>query len=435
MMTPPKSHVWPILFILALYGVFATVYAVVTPYRSPGYLVTMRQVVPDYGAPDERAHANYVARLLRGEGFGILRPNDPEGGENYQSHQPPLYYVLAAGWSRLVGADPQDAQLGQRVRYLNVVIGIATALGVYFAALWGTGNSAVAASAMAVGALMPMQLALCGAVSNDPLLIALCSWALAACAFGLRYGWTLARAAALGGLVGFALLTKTSALALAPAVVIALLWGQRRAESPGSAARHILVAAGIAAALVGPWWIRNAMVYGDPLAMNAFRASFTGTAQAADFILAFGAYDYWVRWVGWWTLRSFFGAFGYMDIFWPSPLYAFLAALGAVWALLGAMAWRRKQLPGATGFLIVASTFLCVVLAQFLYFNTIYFQGQARYLYPAIVPIACALGTGAWVMTGKRAWTWAILALGLLCLNVYSIKVVVEAFLTRAVNS
>lgn len=434
MTKPPRSDVWPVLLILVLYGVFATAYALVTPYRSPGYLSTTRQVVPDYGAPDERAHANYVARLLRGEGVGVLRPDDPQGAEHYQFHQPPLYYILAAGWCRLVGVDPQDAQTGRWLRFLNVMIGMATALGIYFAASWGLGSAAIARCAVGIGALMPMHLALCAAVSNDPLLIALCTWAIAICAFGLRFGWTASRAAVLGLVVGLALLTKTSSLALAPAVLIALLWGQRRSEGASPRARLVLMAAGIAALLAAPWWLRNFSVYGDPLAMNAFRASFTGTAQAGDFILAFGAYDYWIRWVGWWTLRSFFGAFGYMDIFLPSPLYAVLGVLSGLCGAIGAWSWWKDRAFSVRGFTGAATLFVVVVLTQFVYFNTVYFQGQGRYLYPAIAPIACALATGVWIVMRRATWCWLLPTVGLVVLNAYCLRVVADAFALRAVN-
>jgi 4-amino-4-deoxy-L-arabinose transferase-like glycosyltransferase len=434
MTKPPKSDTWPILLVLLLYGVFATAYALVTPYRSPGYLATTRQVVPDYGAPDERAHANYVARLLGGEGLGVLRPDDPQGAEHYQFHQPPLYYVLAAGWCRLVGADPQDAETGRRLRFLNVSIGVATALGIYFAAIWGLGNVGIARCAMAVGALMPMHLALCAAVSNDPLLIALSSWTIATCAYGLRFGWSAKRAVLLGVVVGLALLTKTSALALVPAAFVALLWGQRRSESLSRRTRMVLIAAGTAAVLVVPWWARNLAVYGDPLAMNAFRASFTGTAQAEDFILAFGAYDYWTRWVGWWTLRSFFGAFGYMDIFLPSPLYVVLTVLSGLCGVVGAWSWWKDRAAPMRGFTLVATIFFIVVIAQFIYFNTVYFQGQGRYLYPAVAPIACALATGVWIAMRKAGWCWLLPTIGLVALNLYCLRVAADGFAMRAVS-
>ncbi len=64
-----------------------------TPYRSGGVLLGQRdpatgqpQQVSDVGAPDERQHANYTLKLVRGEGFPVLDPNDPNLIENYQAH-------------------------------------------------------------------------------------------------------------------------------------------------------------------------------------------------------------------------------------------------------------------------------------------------------------------------------------------------------------
>ena len=92
----------PLGLILFTFAVLASWYATTTPYRQPGHLMNQRgpdgrpAQIPDIGAPDDRQHANYIHHLLNTNSFPVLRPDSPDLGETYQSHQPPLYYLLAA---------------------------------------------------------------------------------------------------------------------------------------------------------------------------------------------------------------------------------------------------------------------------------------------------------------------------------------------------
>ena len=175
------------LVVLAYLG-FAAFYAVKTPYRTPGLLLNQgRALVPDIGAPDERQHVNYVTRLLDGQGFPVLVPGSPDLGETYQAHQPPLYYVLAAGFAKVVG-------VGAQLRWLNILIGIGTLLGVFYLAKWGFEDEWLGVVAAMVAGLMPMFVALHAAVGNDPLLFLLCTWTAALCARGVRKGWSVSLA-------------------------------------------------------------------------------------------------------------------------------------------------------------------------------------------------------------------------------------------------
>jgi 4-amino-4-deoxy-L-arabinose transferase-like glycosyltransferase len=417
---------WPLMLLLLLYAILALRLAAVTPYRQAGVLLHQRSqgaslAVPDVGAPDERQHANYIAHLREGKGFPVLVPGSPDLGETYQSHQPPLYYLLAAGWSRLVGADPTDPEAGFRLRLLNILVGAGTVVGVFMACLWGLGpgrGEAVGLAASAVAALMPMVLALNAAVGNDPLLYLLCTWTVAICLGAVRTGWTAKGPVLAGVLAGLAMLTKTSALALLPTIALAL-WlspAPERGAGMHPKVRALLLAFVPFLVLAAPWWMRNNALYGDPLAMRAFNAAFVGSPQAAAFVAAFGPWGYWVEMVGWWTLRSFFGAFGYMDIFLPVPVYA--VATGIALVLAGAWIWQWARGPKEErAFHRVVLAFLVVVGLLFVQFNMTYFQGQARYLYPAIASIAIVFGVGAVRLVGR--WAWAVLAGLLLALDLY----------------
>jgi 4-amino-4-deoxy-L-arabinose transferase-like glycosyltransferase len=247
----------------------------------------------------------------------------------------------------------------------------------------------------------------------------------------MRHGWTLKIALLIGLLAGLALLTKSSGLALLPALGVAWLVSGRRSEKPLATGLATLAVPLLVAA---PWLMRNTSLYGDPLGLRIFKEAFVGSAQASMFTGTVGPIAYWSDWVLWWTSRSFIGAFGYMDIFLANPLY--LAALAIVGVLvLGQLVGRSREskplVPGASLFL---TAFFFVIVALFVQFNLTYFQGQARYLFPAIAPIAVALGAGAVNLSQRRpALGWALPLAALVCLNVYVLTTVLpEAFAIRA---
>jgi hypothetical protein len=228
--------------------------------------------------------------------------------------------------------------------------------------------------------------------------------------------------------------------------------------------------------------VRNQKLYGDPLAVKAFNAAFVGSpkpetvvvperifvdqdpvyiaaaeraadanpeATAQETIDAIvtdvgltpaAKFDYWVDWVGWWTGRSFVGVFGYMDVFLlergspqTSPtLYrvclAVLLLLAVGWALS-----LRAGLDGPSKAVHATNAALLLVVAVlFVRFNLQYFQGQARYLYPAIAPLAIGFGLGLSHWMGRRkAWAWGVAALALAVLQLIAVQALSAGFEAR----
>ncbi len=137
--------------------------------------------------------------------------------------------------------------------------------------------------------------------------------------------------------------------------------------------------------------------------------------------------DYWTDWVGWWTARSFVGVFGYMDVFlldapdmtWSDTTYrvailCFLA-IAAGWGFS-----LRSGLDGPSKAVVwTHAALLLVVFLLFVRFNLQYFQGQARYLYPAIGPITIGLAGGLCHLLGRhKLWAWVVVAALLACLQI-----------------
>lgn len=428
----------------ALHILLAVFYANLTPYRTGGYLFVTQSrawsAVPDIGAPDERQHANYVLEILGGRGLPVYRVNVPDPAnpghmtrnphldEVYEFHQAPLFYLLDAAFGKLAGVDAvsgQDSRIGVRLRYLNALFGALTVLGVYFLALWGLGKRDLAFLAAAIAALLPMNVALSGAVSNDPLLFALCTWCLAVSARALRDGWTVGRLMGVGVLVGLALLTKATALILFPVMLVAFLL---RKPMPLLACASF----GISFLLALPWWIRNMQLYGDPLGLKAFQELFAAAPKAADLIAFVGPFGYWINFVGWWTARSFFGVFGYMDIFLnergysysdgPNTLYRLLVVLAIV-ACIGFVQALRHESGGREAKVHwLNATLFGLVTLMFLRYNYSFFQGQARYFFPAVGPISVGLALGTLHLAKRsRRVVIGVVTVGLLILNAYAL--------------
>jgi len=471
-----------LIALIAAHIALATTYAFITPYRKAGILMGQRdpktggpQAVVDVGAPDERQHVNYVIHLLQGKGFPVFSPSDPHLGEDYQSHQPPAFYILCAAWSRMVGVTDLTTQdAGPKLRLLNVLIGAGTVLGCFFLAYWGLRRSDVALCAAAFTAFLPMFTALAGAVSNDPLLIMLCTWILALTARCLRNGWAWKQLLLIGILTGIAMLTKTTALALAPVLILAGFLAYRfpahvsddetdHDTLPGRYLARptfamIVVTAVFALVIVGPWWIRNQKLYHDPLAIGAFNDAFKLSAQKSQIVAMIDATDpggssevtYWKDYIGWWTSRSFFGVFGYMDIWLnergtsftgvspkgaaPNTLYRMLLAFTVLCFLGWILAIGKDEWKDTRSVQILNLAFFLVVLLLFVRFNMQYFQAQARYLFPALGPISCGIGIGlTQLLSNRRELALPVVAAIFLGVNAYAISQLPYEFAKRTV--
>ncbi len=441
-----KGAFWVALLIAIIHVALAIVYATETPYRTPGKIfIYAHATSSDIGAPDERQHANYIQTILDGKGFPVFKPGTAETGEHYEDHQPPLYYLAATGFAKLVGVSGVSEFGAVRLRWLNAAIGGATVVGVFFLGLWGLGRDDVALGAAAITAFLPMNCALSGAISNDPLLFMICTWTLAVCAVGIRQGWSMRLALATGILAGLGILTKTTAVALLPVLLLAVLMPQKKRPSLGmfgAAVLSILV-------ISGPWLVRNQSLYGDLLALRAFNQAFTGSRQKEQQIEQIKYEDavadspaspemqYWRDWVGWWTARSFFGVFGYMDIWLNEsgspyqrqgnaqdpPNIAYRLLVGVTLILLAAwlVSLFRGDWKEARGVQVLNGAFLALIVLLFVRFNMQYFQGQGRYLYPAIGPISLALSVGCFVLLKDRGRVAVSIVAGIfLLVNVFA---------------
>jgi len=415
---------WLLPAIILAYLILATLYAVYTP---------------DWQAPDEPAHYNYIKYLAEQHRFPILKPGDypaayleeikherfpPEmsiAPIRYEFHQPPLYYLLAVPVYTLF----EGALLP--VRLLSVALGAFLLLVVSWTVRTLVPHRPMLAlAATAFVAFLPMHLAMTAAVNNDTLAELLLATALL---LSIRYlklpGSSLGQREGvrllilLGITTGLCFLTKSAVYVVVPLVllVIALkhLWVEN-ASLRGSLMAGVVYV--VPAFLMGlPWWLRNIALYGglDFLGLGRHDEVVAGQLRTAEFVAGRGfgmlVHDFSLT-----SFHSFWGQFGWMGVLLDERIYQALVILSAL-ALTGFLIWAvrtwrsratQPQWQWASGLLLVASGTL--TLAAYLWYNTQFVQHQGRYLFTALIPIGLAVALG-WRETLRRERAWPLAAL------------------------
>jgi 4-amino-4-deoxy-L-arabinose transferase-like glycosyltransferase len=293
-------------------------------------LAWMVSLPPAHG-PDEVAHLAYVEHVAQERSLPSLRFS-ADGGWS-EGHQPPLYYLVAALLSPLVGT-------GWGVRWLSLVMGAGSVLAYYGLArrLTGISKTEAALLASATG-LLPMFSFLTATVNNGAmvqLLVALVLW------LGVEpWKWRGARSLWMGALVGGAVLSKMSGLFLIPYLICA--WGRLYLDHSlswkdvlGTSGRLLLVVTVVA----GWWFWRNWLLYGDTLGWQQQMASAQTLVRRERLN---PAYIYAVTIELW---RSFWAAFGPSARQTAPPSVYILLSLLVAPGLGGLVASRWPGSPG-----------------------------------------------------------------------------------------
>ena len=156
-----------------------------------------------YEDDDEQAHTQYIEYVVRNDSIPHISTVNLQ-----ESHQPPLYYLLAAGWQELLhipaftpvvvrehNKDPfipnrlmlshdytatqhREAVYLHELRLLSVLFGLGTVLLTYAGAKVIGMRESVALAAGLFVALLPRELVVSTSVTNDALVIPLCAAAL-----------------------------------------------------------------------------------------------------------------------------------------------------------------------------------------------------------------------------------------------------------------
>ena len=397
--------------------------------------------VPLDKSPDESAHWQYIEYLASNRELPVFKAEMVPPAPGYEFHQPPLYYALAApGWAVL----PAGVQ-NIWARVVSLICGALTLIFIWKSArLLFPADRSIAILSTAFAALWPLHLAVSAGSNNDALGGL---WAAALFWCGARVtlrGSNLRDAALMGLLVGLGALTKNTVLVVAAVMLVALVAAAPREKSP-SRVVNLLVALGVAAAVAGPWWARNTLLYGDPLALTVFSQAATagtpGLAQiSADW---FTALVYWraLVWLVFMTAWGFFGgvnsameATGAFNFDGPQvrAIWLPLVAVFALAPVVSLAGWRRVRASleltptqkRVLWFWLFGLVLVGLAWLQFAYAHRS--GGQARYLHPALLPM-CVLGAAGWraLWGAGRAFKIASWAFGALLLLMTLLNVLV----------
>jgi len=424
-------------------------------------------VVPLFEAPDEVWHFSFV-RVLATEWALPVQPTEGKDPWLREAGQPPLYYLVAAppialldtsdfpGFVRFNVAHPAVTP-GVRSQAPNIFIHthqetfpyrggvLAVHVARLLSVLWGAGTVVgtyllareilsdrpeLALLAASITAFNPHFLFISSVVNNDVCAACVCTFALwLAVRVASETGLLTRNLVSLGLVLGLASLTKMSALALFPlaALALGLAWWRERDT------RALLVRGGVAfglAGLVGWWYLRNWLLYGDPLAWGVWLSDLPPSRFGPMEIvrqLGHVATSYWSPYDGLFPRA----------VFWGLGLLVVLAAAG--WAgLIGRRLWREKRSGKSAQGLLLAGVWFLLLFASLVKYMVTTPSDEGRLLFPGIAAFSLLLALGLETAVarsfdelrtrpfdGLRAWRWAatarvVVAGGLLLLAIAS---------------
>lgn len=400
---------------------------------------------PILEAPDEHWHYQVVREIAVNHGLPVVQA-DAHQPFAHEGLQPPLYYLVGAAliaWmppaelDRLPAPNPfarigepaagtndnrnafvhtADAEFPFRgaalaihlLRLYSVLLGAGTVIFTYLLARELLGDVTVEASrrlapttpfpahreamallAAAFVALLPQFLFISGAISNDNLAVFFSAAALWLVARLLRTGLSLRSGLVLGLLVGGALLSKLSTIALMGLVVLAMAYLALRTREWRAAIQFGIVVVVATVVVAGWWYLRNLQLYGELYPFTPI-AALVGSRPTAP-----GLWQ-WLVSESEGLRLSTWGVFGWFNILAAPWFYRFFDAL----ALLGAAGLvyavvRRRLFSFGLALLPIWIVVCAVALWRY---SSLIVSTQGRLLFPALP---------AWAVL----WTFGLAAL------------------------
>lgn len=419
-------------------------------------------VNPLFEAPDEQHHY-FTARQIAKTGRLPVATDDTLARQ--EAAQPPLYYLLSALLVAPIDTAPAEPTLwanpyvrpghfdsvininsyvhtpveawpwrgytlaAHLVRFFSVLLGLGTLVCIYASGrlLWSYASHR-ALMATALVAFLPQYIFLHSAVTNDVLIIFLCSavlWQLIRLWVDRITSWRLL---ALGLTLGLAVLSKTTGLLLlvpTGLVIVLLVWRDGRWTRFAEYAALVLVPV----ILLSGWlfW-RNWTLYEDFLAVKVFVERAGGDRH---FTLRQVLYDLDRVW------QSAIAVFGWMNLVAPRWVYLVwdaLVVLGVVGLFMGGVRasanWlsedredsaRSARLARFRRWLLVGALAIWPVLVfvAWVRFAMRTPADQGRLLFPALLPVSLVLAYG--LSRWSRRWAYPVASLAALATAVYCV--------------
>lgn len=405
-------------------------------------------IVPPWEAHDETGHFAYINHVVTTRSL-------PDANAEVkvlfdQSHQPPLYYLIASAltfWAdrsddvqpefnhfaldgtnrrgfRIMLRRPEEAFPWHgtilALHAARAVSALLTGLTIYLIAksanaIFGVGSRAALLST-AIAAFNPQVIFMGAMVNNDAMAAATGAWAT----YGVirivhlthdasRNTHDAARATPyllLGLALGLAFLSKNSALALIGFAALALAFIARRNKWPARALlRRGALTFGALVAIALPYLVYNLARYGRLLTdRNPNNPILTAPTSVIGEGVWVSIRDAWLPQLFANTFRTFWGKFGWGNVGLPEWAYWAFAALTLAGAAGCILAYRRAERTQRT--LIIVLLMLGLAMMALPLYRALFYQDPAlmpgRYLMPALTAYACLLGFGWSALMGQR---------------------------------
>jgi 4-amino-4-deoxy-L-arabinose transferase-like glycosyltransferase len=407
-------------------------------------------MVPLGEGVDEAAHFDYVLFVKDQHRLPVQRPEQGHI-DTPMGHHPPFYYILASvlispidtsdrpavlhanphfvwdtqgaqGWNVVLPEGQENLLQGgtllafRLVRLFNIALGSVVILCTYLATrqLLPLRPWAPLGAAAIVG-LNPSFIYMASTIHHDVLQAALYSAGLLWCVHYTSRRISLTALCAAGVLIASAALTKLSGISLGAVVCLTLISRTRQAQDWGHRWLQVLVAGAVAGLLGGWWFVRNQILYGDPVGWRMFLTVFAHTARRGPFNWWLFVHDFLAGFE-----RTFWGAFGFMHILLPRPVWLVAWGLTGIalagWLCILWRIWRQHIVIERTTLVrwLVVITGLSLLFLSFVRMAfSVIGAGHGRYLFPGVIAIGAVLIAG---MNGYAAWRWQKpISLALLC--------------------
>ncbi|MCA1841593.1 MAG: DUF2142 domain-containing protein [Actinobacteria bacterium] len=388
---------------------------------------------PPYQSSDEPWHLDYARSLAHGR-FPVLGKTalDPaivvhdkqvttERGltlygidavpRSREAFQPPLAYAFPALAYRLLGFRPGRGLVAFRV--IDALAGAVLALLAFqFGRIAFPRRRYAAPLAGLAAVCLPSVALVASSANNDALAAVLSLGALALAVDVARRGGSTRRCLALGLVVGLAALAKgTGVVFLVPAAV-AVLGGPVKRKAMG-----MVACVGAAGMVTAPWFVRNLVVYGEPLGTSAVGPLSPNPGSGmGGWRLLLGArptnpaaHPFWPA-LG----RSSVGVLRWTDLLLPEWTYALAGvALAAGLVILERWMSRSADTGETRAVALVLVTIVFLLVGVWWYAYRVDYQPQGRYLVAALAALVAAIGAAL----DRRGFLVAASVLGVLLLS------------------
>lgn len=342
---------------------------------------------PDFYAPDEQSHFNYIKFLAEHRSFPIQASKTDAATNDWEYYQPPLYYLTQAPIYWLSNSIlPGDAHALRAIRLGSVAIWLASILCAWrFILNMGVKSNALQIIVIGIMSLLPTYTFLSAMINNDNLVV--CLGGVLLCLIARRQ-FTAKTAALIGLVLGLAVLTKFSAMLYAPVILfVGLLQVRMRREQFFAVFSYMVIVALVSLMVISAWLHRNYTIYGSlsaesvanvPYAWPSIMAGLSGTFKNAitTFWAVSGIYN---------NVHSFFPFFGIT--------ISALSCLGFIHAAMKgrSLAFSGELEPSLLGVFALSIAINALLVMRF---GLLYAQGQGRFFFPLLAPIALLLGIG-----------------------------------------